>query len=193
MYKFTTILISLLFVTSCASTSPQLNSGTPVNIYGVSSLSPKNGSWSVITSTGYQLTLGTKLNDDSSGIINLSLYQIPEFASDEEFLSHVVKHRANSPDIGRFALVENSEELVQLNGATCIKHKTISQDNSAKVGGNKTAVMLIEYLGYNCIHPFKKSIGVHTEYSLRHYKGKEYPELAQNAEQFFSDIQFKAF
>ena len=193
MFKLTIIMTSLLFVTSCAATSHKLNSGTPVNIYGVSSLSPKNGSWSVITSTGYQVALGTKLTDNSSGVINMSLYQLPEFPSDEAFLSHVVKHRASSPDIGRFELKENTEELVNLNGATCVKHRTISQDNNAKIDGNKSAVMQIEYLGYNCIHPFKKSVGVHTEYSLRHFQGKDYPELTKNAEEFFSNMQFKEF
>ena len=191
--KLTTIITSLLFVTSCAATTPTLNSDTPVNIYGVSSLSPKNGGWSVITSTGYQVALGTKLTDKGSGVINMSLYQIPEFPSDEEFLSHVIKHRASSPDIGRFELKENTEELVNLNGATCVMHRTISQDNNAKIDGNKSAVMQIEYLGYNCIHPFKKSVGVHAEYSLRHFKDKEYPELTQNAEEFFSNIKFKEF
>ena len=51
--------------------------------------------------------------------------------------------------------------------------------------------MEIEYIGYNCIHPLKKSVGVHTEYSLRHSNGKEYPELNKNAEEFFSNIKFK--
>lgn len=191
MLRLTFIITSLLFVTSCATTSPQLNSGTPVNIYGVSSLSPQNGSWSVITSTGYQVALGTKLKDSSSGVINMSLYQLPEFPSDQEFLSHVVKHRASSPDIGRFELKENREELVKLNGATCVKHRTISQDNNAKIDGNKSAVMQIEYLGYNCIHPYKKSVGVHTEYSLRRFENNEHPELTKNAEEFFNNIQFK--
>jgi hypothetical protein len=160
VFKLTIIITSLLFMTSCAATSPKLNSSTPVNIYGVSSLSPKNGSWSVITSTGYQVALGTKLTNNSSGVINMSLYQ-------------------------------NTEELVNLNGATCVKHRTISQDNNAKIDGNKSAIMQIEYIGYNCIHPFKKSVGVHTEYSLRYFKGKEYSELNKNAEEFFSNIQFK--
>lgn len=193
MLRLTTI-ITLLFVTSaCATTPPQLNSGTPVNIYGVSSLSPQNGSWSVITSTGYQVALGTKFKDSSSGVINMSLYQLPEFFSDQEFLAYVVKNRASSPDIGRFELKENREELVKLNGATCVKHRTISQDNNAKIDGNKSAVMQIDYIGYNCIHPFKKSVGVHTEYSFRHFKNTEHPELTKNAEEFFNNIEFKEF
>lgn len=191
MLRLTTIITSLLFVTSCATNLPQLNSGTPVNIYGVSSLSPQNGSWSVITSTGYQVALGTKLNDSSSGVINMSLYQLPEFPSDQEFLSHVVKHRASSPDIGRFELKENREELVKLNGATCVKYRTISQDNNAKIDGHKSAIMQIEYIGYNCIHPFKKSVGVNTEYSIRHFKNNGHPELTKNADEFFNNIKFK--
>ena len=123
----------------------------------------------------------------------MSLYQIPEFDSDKEFLAHVVKHRASSPDIGRFELKENSEQLMPLNGAVCVKHRTISQDNNAKIKDNVTAVMLIEYIGYNCIHPHKKSVGVHTEYSLRHFSNSKYPALNKNADEFFSNIKFSEF
>jgi len=189
--KLTTTIALLLVVTSCATTSPALNPDTPLNIYGATSLSPKSGNWSVITSTGYQVALGTKLNDSASGVINMSLYQIPEFNSDKEFLSHIVKNRASSPDIGRFELKENLEKLTQLNGAIFVKHRTVSQDNNAKIADNQSAKMLIEYIGYNCIHPFNKSVGFHTEYSIRHFSTNEHPDLEKTAKEFFANIQFK--
>lgn len=191
MFKLTTVMSLLLLLASCAATSSKLNPSTPVSVYGVASHSPVNGSWSLISATGYQLILGAKVAHSGSGIINMSLYQIPEFTSDEEFLSYVAKHRATSPDIGRFELKSNAEKLVDLNGATCVKHNTSSQDNHAKIGGNKSAVMQMKYVGFNCIHPFKKTVGVHIEYSLRYFEGKAYPELDKGAEEFFSNIKFK--
>lgn len=193
MFKLISIGISFLFITSCTTTKPILNTKTPLHIYGVSASSPNNGNWAVITSSGYQAVIGTTLEDNDSGIINMSIYQIPEFASDDEFLSHIIKHRASSPDIGRFELKENSEELAPLAGAVCVKHKTISQDNNARIKNNESAVLLIEYIGYNCIHPHKKSVGVHTEYSIRHSSSANYPTFNKDADEFFSKIKFSEF
>ena len=193
MLKIISIGISLLFITSCVSTAPVLGYKTPLHVYGVSSVSPTNGDWSVISSSGYQVALGSKLKNNDSAVINMSIYQIPEFASDEEFLAHIIKHRASSPDIGRFDLKENSEVLAALDGAVCVKHRTTSQDNSAKIKNSETAVMLIEYIGYNCIHPHKKSVGVHTEYSLRHFSDSEYPTFNHDGDEFFSNIRFSEF
>jgi hypothetical protein len=53
--------------------------------------------------------------------------------------------------------------------------------------------MLIKYIGYNCIHPHKKSVGVHTEYSLCHFSNSKYPALNKNADEFFSHIKFSEF
>jgi hypothetical protein len=131
--KLISIGILFLFITSCATTAPVLNTSTPLYVYGVSALSSENGGWSVITTSGYQVALKTSLNDSDSSVINMSIYQIPEFTSDKEFLAHVVKHRSSSPNIGRFELKKNVEELVPLDGAVCVKHRTTSQDNNAKL------------------------------------------------------------
>ncbi|MGB2739250.1 MAG: hypothetical protein WBC60_01695 [Cognaticolwellia sp.] len=193
MLKIISIAMLSILITSCASTTAVLNTNTPLHIYGVSSSSPNNGNWSVITSSGYQVALKTNLNESDSGVINMSIYEIPAFASDKEFLAHVVKGRASAPDIGRFKLKENSEKLIPLNGAVCVKHRTISQDNNAKIKDNESAVMLVEYIGYNCIHPHKKSVALHTEYSIRHFSHSKYPAFNEHADEFFSNIKFSAF
>ena len=46
--KIISIGILSLLLTACATTAPVLNTNSPLHIYGVSSLSPKNGSWSVL-------------------------------------------------------------------------------------------------------------------------------------------------
>ena len=193
MFKLIPILISVLFITSCATTAPVLNKNTPLHIYGVSSLSPTNGNWKVITTSGYQVALGEKSHESDTSVINMSIHQIEDFESDNAFLESVIKQRASAPDIGRFELQKNSEKLIPLNGAVCVKYNTISQDSSAKIKGNESAVMLIEYIGYHCIHPNKKSVGVHMEYSLRHFSDTEYPALNIKADEFFSNVKFTAF
>ena len=170
-----------------------MKKNTPLHIYGVSALSPQSGDWNVITASGYQVALKESLNGGDTGVINMSLYEIEEFESDKDFLAHVIKQRASAPDVGRFELQQNSEKLLPLNTATCVKHETISQDNNAKIKGNKSAVMLIEYIGYNCIHPNKKSVGIHMEYSLRHFIDNKYPGLNKKADGFFSNVKFSAF
>ena len=194
MLKITTVLVSCLLITSCATTTPVLNPHSPINIYGVTLLPPQNGNWFVMTVSGYQMTLSKEGdNNNESLVANVSIYQIPEFTSDAEFFGYIKEHRATSPNIGRFDLITNAENLSSLNGAICVKHHNISQDNNAKITGCKTAVMLMENIGYNCIHPKKKSIGVNVEYSLRHFVDTEYPLLNQNAETFFNNIEFTEF
>jgi len=53
--------------------------------------------------------------------------------------------------------------------------------------------MLMENIGYNCIHPNKKSLGVNVEYSLRHFADTAYPLLDKDADDFFSHINFTKF
>jgi 2-methylisocitrate lyase-like PEP mutase family enzyme len=80
--KLISIGILFLFITSCATTAPVLNTSTPLYVYGVSALSSENGGWSVITTSGYQVALKTSLNDSDSSVINMSIYQIPELSTD---------------------------------------------------------------------------------------------------------------
>ncbi|MCK4951906.1 MAG: hypothetical protein KAS48_08815 [Gammaproteobacteria bacterium] len=189
------ILISLcLAVTSCVTVAPVVNPDSEISIYGVSSLPPQNGSWTLLIAAGYQMSLakdGSKKNE--SLVANVAIYQIPEFSDHEQFLSHIAQGRAAEPSIGRFEVQKNEESLSPLNGATCVKYHSISRDKSAQIQGGGTAEMLLENLGYHCIHPKNSTVGVNMAYSLRHYPDTNYPMLNENAREFFNNVKFTEF
>ena len=193
MSRILLILLSTV-IASCVTVPPVVNPDSEISIYGVSSLPPKNGSWTLLTAAGYQMSLakeGTKKNE--SLVANVVIYQIPEFQNNEEFLSHIIQGRAAEPSIGRFEILKNEEVLLPLNGTTCVKYHSISKDSAAQLQGGETAEMLLENIGYHCMHPKNRTVGVNMEYSLRHYLETTYAAFAGNANEFFNNIKFTEF
>ena len=188
------IVITLsTFLVSCVTTAPIVNPSSEISLYGVSSLPPQNGSWTVITASGYQASLGKAGEKKNESLVaNLYIYKLPELSSDEAFLSHVAKGREAEPDIGRFEILKNDQAVATLNGADCVSYHSISKDKSAKIHGG-TAAMLLENLGYHCKHPKNHTVGVNIEYSLRHYPDTSYSSFETDAERFFSNVQFTEF
>ena len=190
------IILFLLSIAtaSCVTVAPVVNPNSEISIYGVSSQPPQNGSWTLLTAAGYQMSFakeGAKKNE--SLVANVVIYQIPEFQNNEKFLSHIIQGRASEPNIGRFEILKNEEALVPLNGTTCVKYHSISRDKAAQIQGGETAEMLLENIGYHCIHPKNQTVGVNMEYSLRHYSDTTYETFANNANEYFNNIKFTEF
>jgi hypothetical protein len=187
------ILVSSLFLASCATVAPVVNSKSPINIYGVTTLPPQNGDWVVMAASGYQSSLASKgSNKNESFVVNVSIFQLPELDSDKKFLEYIVNSRASTPNTGRFENQENTENLSSLNGAICVKYHSISKDTNAKTQDGK-ASMLLESIGYNCQHPKKNTIGVNIEYSSRYFASNEDPSLINDSAAFFNNIKFTEF
>lgn len=187
-------MFSCLLMSSCATVAPVINPNTAINIYGVSALAPQNGNWVVMTVSGYQMALAKEgPNNNESLVANVTIFQLPLFTSDKDFLNHVIKFRESGPDIGRFEIQKNTAKLSSLNGADCVKYHSISKDKNAKIRGGNTAEMLLENIGYNCKHPQKNTVGVNIEYSLRHYAETKYSSFEQNGNNFFQNIKFTDF
>jgi hypothetical protein len=187
------ILVSSLFLASCATVAPVVNSKSPINIYGVTTLPPQNGDWVVMAASGYQSSLASKgSNKNESFVVNVSIFQLPELDSDKKFLEYIVNSRASTPNTGRFENQENTENLSSLNGAICVKYHSISKDTNAKTQDGK-ASMLLESIGYNCQHPKKNTVGVNIEYSSRYFANNEDSSLKNDSAAFFNNIKFTEF
>jgi hypothetical protein len=179
---------------SCVTTAPIVNPSSQIQLYGVSSLPPQNGSWRVITASGYQASFGKSGGkEDESLVANMYIYKLPALSTDEAFLSHVQEGQAAEPDIGRFEILKNDQALAMLNGAHCVSYHSVSKDNSAKTRGGDVAAMLLENRGYHCMHPRNHTVGVNIEYSLRHYPDTSYQSFGKDAESFFTNVRFTEF
>lgn len=188
------IVILSCCITSCVTVAPVINPNNEISLFGVSSLPPQNGNWVLLTATGYQMNFARSGDTKNESLVaNVILFQLPELATDEEFLSHIIQARAAEPSIGRFEIQENKESLSPLNGATCVTYHSIAKDKAAQIQDGKTAEMLLENIGYNCIHPRNPTVGINIEYSLRHYPDTSYPSFIDNANAFFNNIKFTKF
>ena len=190
------IILAILgtLITACVNVAPVVNPNSEISLYGVSSLPPQNGDWTLLTASGYQMSLakeGSQINE--SLVANIYIYQIPVLASDDELLSHITEGRAAEPNIGRFEILKNEENLSMLQGATCVKYHSISKDKAAQIQGGGTAKMLLENIGYHCEHPKNKEVAVNIEYSLRHFSNTDYSSFETNADKFFRNVQFTEF
>lgn len=106
-----------MFITSCVTVAPVVNSKSEISIYGVKTLPPQNGDWIVMTASGYQVALASVAsNKNESLVANVSIYQLPEFASDKEFLDYIIKRRTSEPKIGRFEIQKKQPLLHHLTG-----------------------------------------------------------------------------
>ena len=193
MKRMILIALSALLI-SCVTSAPIVNLTSEISVYGVSSLPPQNGKWTVIIASGYQATIGKQAQKEGESLIaNLYIYTLPELATDTAFLGHVAKERAAEPDIGRFETLKNGETLATLNGASCVKYHSISKDKAARIQGGAVATLLLENRGYHCKHPKNHAMGVNIEYSLRHYPDTSYASFEANANKFFSNVKFTDF
>ena len=190
-------LLSLaILLSSCATVNPPptIDSSKRIDISGVSVLPPQEGDWSVLHVSTYQIALGKRGGaPGESEVINVSLYKVPQFDSNEAFLSTVKKARANEPQTGRFKIISNSESLTSFKESTCVIYKSSSEDHAAKTEKGLSENMLLENTGYNCLHPKNKSVGVNIEYSIRRYPNSTYGNLENKINAFFNNIEFIEF
>lgn len=187
------ILVSSLFLASCVAVAPFINPNSPINIYGVTAVSPQNGNWVVMAASGYQASLASQgSSKNESLVVNVSIFQLPALDTEQKFLEHIVNSRASTPNTGRFENKEYTENLSSLNGAVCVKYHSIAKDTNAKIQGGM-ASMLLESIGYNCQHPLNSTVGVNAEYSSRYFAGIKNQTLENDSAEFFKNIKFTEF
>jgi hypothetical protein len=187
--------LSLLFVLAgCASAAgPQMvgRDGT-IGILGVSVVPPREAGWRSLMNTSFQVSIGKEGRNHSTYIANALLYNLADFASEEEFLKIVSAGRRAEPETSRFALLKNDELLARHEGALCVKYQTVVEDRAARTPDGPKAMLRHEY-GLHCQHPNKKNVGVWLSYSLRHGAQDADPELEKKAGDFFQGVRFGPF
>ena len=160
---------------------------------GLSVLPPQEEKWALMIGSTFQVAFGKGgPQSDATYMAVVDLYQLPDFESADQFFAHVSKGRLAEPDIGRFRFIKNEEELRRGEDFYCLEYKTISKDQGAATpAGKKT--MLLQMIGRHCQHPKRKNVGVHIEYSHRHYAGDEDPEIQRKADAFLDHVTFTDF
>jgi hypothetical protein len=188
------IILFILLLASCVGMPPAVNPSTAIPLSGLSVFPPENSKWYKVQHSAYQLVLMSrgKEKDESIGV-NISLFQLPKFDSDGQFLSYVKQGRSQEPNTERFYMLKNKETISALKEAKCVKYHSISEDHGAKKVSSNSSLMLLENIGYNCKHPLNQSVGVNIEYSLRYYQKQSYESSESDSKAFFNNINFSKF
>ena len=150
--------------------------------------------WQVIRRAFAILALRKSGTDGDSTVASTQLYRLPEFDSEESFLSFVEDQRKNShAEDARVVDPKVRERLTKHKSATCVSYSYRYVDAGAVMGdGSKTEAMFVDN-GMRCIHPHDRSIGVHIGYSKRHFGTLDYQLFEEEARAFHNQIEFEAF
>lgn len=189
----TIVAVLAVVLSACAGAPrlPQIAGGERVAQPGVSFILPAHRSWSVLVQSTYQITLGSKGdNPDETFVASVSTIQIPAFSSPQDFLAYIKSDRAAEPQTGRFEILRNDEQLDTERAETCVKHEAESKDFGAKRGGDYSVV---QYIGMNCIHPLKPTVGVFVELSRKAPPGTEYPEFKTVGSRLLKSVEFSGY
>lgn len=137
------IIPFILSLASCASMPPPVNLSMIIPLSGLSVFPTENGQWHKVQHSTYQLVLMSrgKEKDETIGV-NISLFQLPKFDSDGQFLSYVKQGRSQELSTSRFNILKNKESISSLKEAKCVRYHSISEDHGAKKMFYSTSLML---------------------------------------------------
>lgn len=190
------IYLVLFTVLSSCVVAPRydyLEGGQTVKQPGVSFVLPEGKPWSAISRSTYEAHFGRfGESKKETLVVYVTVYNIPQVASKQEFLELVKKGRAKEPETGRFEKIRNSEEINQERSETCVVHKAASKDFGvdARRGGEYS---VYETYGMNCIHPGKPAVGIMVELSRKAPPENPYPGFDFMGANLLKSVTFGEF
>ncbi len=129
-----------------------------------------------------------------SNVGSVQIYNLPEFASDEAFLSHVSEQRRKGfENDARTDVIEMRETVESFGGATCIRLDYHYRDLESRMDDGTIIDLPFRDLGYRCRHPSEPRLGVHLSYSLRAPDVDDNEAFNEEATRFLAGIEFLAF
>ena len=188
------VICSLIAILSACITKPNVDQhqgSTRFSQPGVSFVPPTDKKWSIAVRHTYQATLAMQDKSGNETIITqVSMFNIPQQNSNEEFLAFIKNERNKEPDTGRFEVINKSLVHYKERGETCVKHQSSSKDFGAKRDGKYT---IYETLGMYCIHPNKPKIGVFVELSRKAPIGNKNDLFETLGNQLIQSVEFSEF
>jgi hypothetical protein len=190
------IMLSILLLISCAAEKKPTLVDPSVrinNVKGISILPPQEQGWTIVRLNETQAVFGKKgLDSSSSYIVGVTVFRLPKFGSEEQYLQYVSKMKATQQPAERFRAIQNNYEICPDQSTYCVQHHEIVEDKKAKTPIGKQS-MILEAIGKTIQHPKNSSIGVDFGYTYRYPSGGEDPMLNVKAEAFLKSVQFTDF
>ena len=152
---------------------------------------PQEDDWVIAYRDNSQISLAKYGNDkDETYAIMVTMVQIPNLDTENEFMNFIKESRDKDTDPKRFKVLKDEINIYKLRADFCVSYHTIAEDNKAvkRLWNNKP--MLLEIVGYSCRYPLNKKIVINFNYSHRYYPGNEDKELLEKANKVFSQLEF---
>jgi hypothetical protein len=127
---------------------------------------------------------------DESYAIQIWLSELPDFESDQQFMSFIKHAMTGNPDGPRFKIIKTDASFVEREGQKCVKFLYMSEDRAATKRSDSNAPMILEVINRICRHPSNPNIGVYFIYSNRYYTGNSDSNLDDRASELFKNLEF---
>ncbi len=191
-----TVLALSLLLAACKSQPrhPELmETGTRLVFEGFSFMPPNEKGWLVIKKGDDWVALARKgaAMDETYAIQASLLMKLPEFKNDQEFLRFSRQAFNNDSDGGRFQILKHSDRLVQGKRGRCVKFYTQSKDKDPLTRSKRKGYMILEIMGFTCLHPDDKKKGVLISHSKRYFPGQKTERITERSWELFRSLEFE--
>ncbi len=194
--KLITILIfSVLLLSSCIGSNARVQElplpPQPIKHPAFTLLPPAETGWLVANMNQYNLSLAKRGNaSDETYAIQVMLYQLPTFNSDETFKKYVIDGFNKDTDSTRFNIINSKNEIININTLHCVKNRTATEDTQSVKQTSNDKNMILEVVNYTCKHPTIKNVGANISYSHRYYTGHADTKLDSHSVELMNGFKF---
>jgi hypothetical protein len=189
------IVFNSLLLAACSSTQQNAQSlsslSQQIQLNGFSITIPGDARWHTTKRNAQSVHLVARGNaPDETYAIQAWTLTLPVFESNEAFSSFMERSIFRDSDSERFNKIEENVAAVETKYGTCIRFKSIHEDNSAVKKSENSEPMLLEIEGITCRDPSSRSAASHLVFSNRYYEGNRDITLTEKADELFSSLAF---
>lgn len=155
---------------------------------------PSEEGWELSQRDAFLVSLGKRVGGTNEVVLVWgSVFKLPAFGSEAEFVRIVGDGMAGDEDPLRFRILRHEVTPRVGKGTTCAHSHRLVEDSQALTEAGNRVYMLREMVGLTCAHPKDKRIAVTVMYSHRYYTGRRDPALLEKAAAVLDSVEFTEF
>jgi hypothetical protein len=161
---------------------------TPYDVRGGIVKSPAEPGWLFVDTPYFGVIFGREYGEPGESLMAMTtIHLVKGRKSDQQFLKYIKKQRRKKDDASRFKILQVSNELVKLKGASCLQYEWLSEDHKDK-GIDSSEFQYFKTIGYVCRHPDNPVIAFQMEVSQRGGDQNLPQDVREISEAFFAEI-----
>lgn len=194
-FKTLILLFSAVTLIACSSTqekqAPPLMQAAPEPMLiqkGFSLSLPDQEEWTIVKNNPYKVVMTKQgLASDERYTIQALVVKLPNFKSDEDFMSFISNRMKKSQKKSQVKVLEQNVQLVEGENSKCVQY------NSKEQYSGKSKPIMLELANFTCRHTDKENVGVYLAYSKKYSQGNDDKNFGVNAAGLFSHMALAEF